>query len=281
MKRSKNGIKTTYYRIRRSYIIAFMALAGLVTAYACKKVVQVNLNTTAPQIVIEGEITNVPGPYIVRISKTVNFSADNKYPPVSGATVTITDSTVGHTETLRETDSGTYVTNFLNGIPKHSYFLSVIAEGKRYTAYSTMPATVHLDSVTFSANVGFNNKTQINAIVNFQDPPGLGNYYQFIETLNGKLVPNIFVFEDRLSDGKYIRQPLFNDSSYLQSGDTLGLKMYCVDKNIYNYFFTLIQVTGNNNFQTATPANPNTNISGGALGYFSAHTENEREAVIF
>jgi hypothetical protein len=48
--------------------------------------------------------------------------------------------------------------------------------------------------------------------------------------------------------------------------------MNCVDKNVYDYFFTLSGVTGNNGFQTATPANPVSNISNGALGYFSAHT---------
>jgi uncharacterized protein DUF4249 len=276
MNRSFNRIS------RYCLIVAMMMVCTCVLILqACKKVIQVNLNTTTPQIVIEGEVTNFPGPYMVRISKTVNFSASNVYPPVSGASVTITDSTTGLTDILKETDSGTYVTSQLKGKPKHSYYLSVNAEGQQYTANSTMPQEVHLDSVTFSENVGFDNKSQINAIVNFQDPPVLGNYYQFVETLNGRLVPNIFVFENRLSVGKYISQPLFNDSSYLQHGDTLGLNMYCIDKNIYNYFFTLIQVTGNNNFQTATPANPNTNISNGALGYFSAHTVTERQSVIF
>jgi hypothetical protein len=33
-----------------------------------------------------------------------------------------------------------------------------------------------------------------------------------------------------------------------------------------------MNVAAGNNFQTATPANPITNLSNGALGYFSAHT---------
>jgi hypothetical protein len=117
--------------------------------------------------------------------------------------------------------------------------------------------------------------------VNFQDPVGLGNYYQFTEQVNGRNIPNVFVFEDRLSDGRYIVQPLFNDSAYLQKNDTLVLTMNSVDQNIYNYFFTLANVTGNNNFQTATPANPNTNITGGALGYFSAHTTQKERIVVY
>jgi hypothetical protein len=67
----------------------------------------------------------------------------------------------------------------------------------------------------------------------------------------------------------------------LQSGDTLEVKMYCVDKNIYNYFFSLGQITGNNSFNSASPANPNSNLSNGALGYFSAHTVARQKLLVY
>jgi hypothetical protein len=258
-----------------------LTLCMVLAIAACKKVINVDLNNVAPQIVIEGEITNEQPPYQVKISKTVNFSADNTYPPVSGAIVKVTDSTTGRSFQFNETAPGLYTTAQLTGIPKHTYVLTVTAEGKQYTASSTMPGTVGLDSVTFAENTDFNNKKEINAVVNFQDPTAAGNNYQFTETLNGKAVPNIFVFEDRLSNGRYIVQPLYNDSAYLQKGDTLQLSMFCVDRNIYNYFFTLMNVTGNNNFQSATPANPNTNISNGSLGYFSAHTVNKLKLFVY
>jgi hypothetical protein len=248
-----------------------VAVASIAAA-ACKKVINVDLNNAAPQIVIEGEVTNTKGPYQVKISKTVDFSASNVYPPVTNATVVMTDSLSRVTETLQQTDSGVYVTKKIIGAPLHTYSINVTVDGKQYFAVSRMPKPVIMDSVTFALNYDFNNNRQINAVVNFQDPPGLGNYYQFTETLNGRLIPNVFVFEDRLSDARYIEQPLFNDSAYLQVNDTLLLTMNCVDKNIYDYFFSLANVTSNNNFQTATPANPTTNISNGALGYFSAHT---------
>jgi hypothetical protein len=258
--------------------LVFFAMLG---GNSCKKVIQVNLNDAAPQIVIEGEITNAPGPYHIKISQSVNFSATNTFPPVTGAIVRITDSTTGLDVALNETDSGVYTTpDAIEGIPEDTYKLSVIVDGKQYTASSTMPRQVNLDSISFEENIGFNNKEDIDAVVNFQDPAGLGNYYQFIESVNGRTIPNIFVFEDRLSDGKYIRQPLFNDSSYLQKNDTLTLAMYCVDENTYNYFNTLSEVTGNNSFQSATPANPNTNISNGALGYFSAHTATSQQKIV-
>jgi len=238
---------------------------------ACKKAIHVDLNNAASQLVIEGEIVNGGVPQ-VRLSRSVNFSASNSYPPVSGATVRVTDSNNTVTAVLRESAPGSYISKTFTGVPGHVYQLEVTADGKTYRASSKMPRIVPLDSVSFAVNTDFNNKQDINAIVNFQDPPGPGNYYQFTESVKGRLIPNIFVFEDRLSDGRYIEQPLFNDSAYLQRKDTLLLTMNCVDKNVYDYFYTLSGVTGNNNFQAATPANPNSNISNGALGYFSAHT---------
>jgi hypothetical protein len=264
----------------RCFLAPLLGLA-LLAGPACKKVVQLDLNNAAPQIVIEGEVINRNEPCTVRISKTVNFSASNTYPPVSGATVQVTDSSTGVTTDLMESSPGTYTTYAYSGIPGHIYNLRVLAEGKEYRASSTMPTPVLLDSVTFSRNTDFSNKQAINAIVDFQDPPGLGNYYQFTEYRNGRLIPNIFVFEDRLSDGRYIRQPLFNDSSYLQREDTMLLKMYCIDKPVFDYFNTLIPVTGNSGFQSATPANPISNISNGALGYFSAHTSSQERLEVY
>lgn len=248
---------------------------------ACKKVINVDLKSAAPQVVIEGNITDASSFYVVKVTKTVDFSADNVYPPVTNAVVTITDSTMNRTEQLQQPDSGIYVTSTIVGVSHHTYGLAVDIDGQRYTASSTMPARVPLDSITFAENVGFNNQLAINAVVNFQDPPGLGNYYMFTEYDNSRQIPDIFVFEDRLSDGRYIEQPLFNDSSYLQKGDTLVLTMDCIDVNVYNYFYTLMNVTGNNNFQSVTPANPISNISNGALGYFSAHTSQRIEMTVY
>jgi Domain of unknown function (DUF4249) len=256
-------------------------LLSVLLVTACKKVINVDLKNATPQIVIEGNVTDAPGVYVVFISKTVDVAADNIFPPVSDAAVTITDSTAHITEQLRQTDSGVYITDQIIGLPNHTYYLNVYEGNTVYSANSTMPERVPLDSITFAENIGFNNKEEINAIANFQDPAGVANYYWFTESVNSRLIPDVFVFEDRLSDGRYIEYPLYNDSAYLHQGDTLQLTMNCVDENTYNYFNTLINVTGGNNFQAVTPANPMTNLSNGALGYFSAHTTQQASIVVY
>ena len=256
-------------------------LPALLTVTACKKVIQTDLHSVAPQIVIEGEVTNGPAPYFVKISKTVDFSSSNDFPPVTDAIVQLTDTTNWISDSMVEASPGLYRSIEVGGVPHHTYRLDVAIGGNRYTSISTMPQTVRLDSVTFAQNIGFDNKLEINAVAHFQDPAGIANYYQFSESVNGRRVPDIFVFEDRLSDGRYIEYPLFNDSAYLAPRDTLTLTMNSIDASIYHYFFSLMGVSGNNNFQSATPTNPVSNITGGALGYFSAHTTGKVDIIVY
>lgn len=254
-------------------------LTGL-SLFSCKKIVTLNLNQVPAAIVIQGNVTNATGPTYVTISQPVDFYADNTFPPVSGATVVISDNN-GQIDTLSEVSPGTYASSSIEGAPGTTYQLSVTSQGQQYTATSTMPATVNLDSVTFEVNSGFGRK-QISAVANFQDPAGVKNYYQFVEYLNGtQLTKDLFVFDDRLSDGRYINYTLFNDSAYLQPGDQLEVDMYCIDSAVYSYFFQLLQSDGAGSFNTsASPANPTSNISHGAYGYFSAHTVTSRTEYI-
>lgn len=255
----------------------------LLTLFSRQKVVTVKLDAAPSQLVIEGNITDTQGPDTVRIMRSVNFYADNNFPGVSGATVTVADNT-GAKETLTEIPPGIYITKTLKGTPGNTYNLSVVINDTIYTAASTMPQPVNFDSVTFTTNSAFR-KGQITPLVNFQDPPGITNYYRFEQQING--VPfskDFFVFEDRLSDGRYIQWNLRMDSAYLSTGDLLKVNMYCVDKNDYNYFFQLFQSGGSGArsvFNTdASPANPSTNISNGAYGYFSAHTVRSKTVIV-
>ncbi len=249
--------------------------------YSCQKVVNLNLNTIPPQIVIQGEVTDSAGPYSITINKSVDFYAPNTFPPVSGAVVKLSDN-LGNQDSLIEYTPGIYSTTAFLGRPGRTYTLSVTVNGNTYTAISVMPMPVKLDSITFEQTSGFG-INQINAMVNFQDPPGVPNYYQFIEYINGKQFnKEIFIFDDRLSDGKYISTTLRTDSSYLNPGDALKVYMYSIDQNVYNYFLQLRQSSGTGAFNsTASPANPTTNITGGALGYFSAHTTQYQTITVY
>ncbi len=59
--------------MRSIKIKSFLFITSIVL-YSCTKVININLNDASPKIVIEGNVTNVAGPYQVQITQTVNFS---------------------------------------------------------------------------------------------------------------------------------------------------------------------------------------------------------------
>jgi len=240
---------------------------------SCKKEVNLNLDNAGPHIVIQGEITDAAGPYMVKINQSVSFKSENTFPAVSGASIKISDNE-GHTDSLTESSPGVYITHSLQGKPGNTYTMTVKVLDSLYTAASTMPFPVNFDSITFRETGAFGNKN-IRAVPNYQDPPGIKNYYLFNEYVNGLLQTNdIFVFDDRLSDGKYITRDLRTTDETMHEGDSLEVQMYCIDEPIFNYFNQLDESGGGGGAfnAAASPANPVSNISNGALGYFSAHT---------
>lgn len=260
-------------------IINTFIITAILFLYSCEKVIDIDLNNAPPQVVIEANITNEPGPYKVTVTQSVPFSNDNVYPPVTGAIVKITDNTAGVSNILTEASPGVYLTGSIEGVEGRNYSLEVQANGKTYTSNSTMPANVLLDSVNFYTNTFFG-ITITNPVPNYQDPSGRENYYLFKQTINSKPLKGLFVFDDRLSDGRYISTQLFNDSNYIEQSDTAEVEMWCIEKNIFNYFTQIIEAQGRGNSgPVANPSNPVSNISGGALGYFSAHTVQRRKSV--
>jgi hypothetical protein len=239
---------------------------------ACEEVVSIDYKTSSSQIVIEGNIYDEAGPYTIRISKSVAMDDPSIYPPVTGATVTINDH-AGNAEVLAETDSGIYQTSTLQGIPGRTYTLTVSTGGQTYTANSTMPSAVEIDTI-YSSKIDGTEMHQIN--VNFTDPADTKNYYRLVDIVNGKSLGNDLVASDELSQGKKIEGTLVYGKDDLKVGDTFTLWLETVDKGVYTYFNTANLSDQN----SATPANPISNISNKALGYFNACALRKKSIVI-
>ena len=253
-----------------TFLLIFIGLTS------CQKVINIDLNSVSPEIVIEGNITDKPGPYVVYVSQTVNFSDANEFPPVTGAIVTITDNT-GSTELLSESKPGEYITSTTHGTPGKTYTLSVTAKGKTYTASSSMANPVSIDSLVNKAE-GFGNENSWYARV--IDPAGIDNYYALFVSVNNVVQSNFSTSDDKQRDGDTIdfRIPIPRDVK-LEPGDSVNVILESIDKNVREYFRLLRQLN-RSGIQSAPPANPVNNITGGALGYFSAHSDRKKLLII-
>lgn len=248
------------------------ALTMMFLFFSCEEVVDVDLNNAEPQLVIEANVNDTTGPYYVYISKTVVFSQNNNFNGVGGAFVTLTDNT-GLKDTLSEVTTGIYETNTLTGRLGTSYSLFAIVEGKQYTSTSYLPFKTKLDSLytTTNGGGGFGNPNKIAVVPKYRDTPGVRNFYRFILYINGEQTNDYFVQNDANRDGQMFAQPL-RSRTEIKSGDLLTVEMQCIDENVYKYFYSLSLNFRKGLNQTQTPTNPPTNIAGGNLGYFNAHT---------
>ena len=240
---------------------------------ACKKVITVNLNSSSPRYVVEGNITDQAPPYQLTITRSVNFDEDNVFPTVSGAVVVITDVTANQADTLKETTPGNYKTNILTGTPGHTYKLYVNANNNIFTASSTMPTLVTLDSLYTQPSPFGGNHPQLVPL--YFDPVMKGNYYHFTEIKNDTVTDAVYIRSDRLINGQVVKTTLGGDG--LDHGDNITLTLECIDSSAYQYFYSLLQTKDQN---SATPANPISNMTGGCMGYFSAHTASSKSIVV-
>jgi hypothetical protein len=270
MKRSKDMIMNK---------ILVLVLSVLVLV-SCQKEIFIDLNTSDPKIVIEGEVMDMPGPYLVRLSRTVNFSEPNEFPPISDAIVIISDD-AGYSEQLFEFQNGIYMTHDIQGFAGRTYSLSVTIEGETFTAQSTMPARVPLDGVEvinsfYSSSQDPANNYLVTPL--YLDPPGIGNNYRIVQLVNGRICDSWTVQNDNLSDGLVNKRPIFGRDIELKPGDMLTVVLQSIEKPVYDYFYSLTESSGSGG--GATPANPVSNITGGALGYFSAHSMDSKTVTI-
>lgn len=126
-----------------------ISILFLITSIACVDEYWPELDKYEDLLVVDGFITNAPGPYTVKLS--ISSSVDNpSYIPYSGATVIISDQ-LGNNETLSETETGTYTTSpsGIQGIVGRKYRIEITStDGKNYaSSFVEMKTPVGIDSV--------------------------------------------------------------------------------------------------------------------------------------
>jgi Domain of unknown function (DUF4249) len=265
--------------MRLIIMLFFLSITAGISS--CNKVIELDLRDSKIQYVIEGLITDEPsGVCKVYLSKSKNFNEDNQFEKVSGAQVKVKDN--GTETVLTESQPGLYETSVIKGTPAHLYQLSVIIDNQTFTASCTMPQPVGMDTLYIAPGPFGQYKF---ATIGYTDPGNINNGYRFVQYVNGVKEPTIFWENDEFTDGQSIIMQLDasadekDDPRNIKTGDNVTIEMLTLDEPIYEYWYTLRSGGGDGNANTAAPANPLTNIQGGALGYFSAHTVRRKSVV--
>lgn len=260
------------------YIILAVLLMG---STACEKVIDIDLKNVEKKYVIEAVVTDEAGAAKVLISQTKNFSDDNDFNGIENALVTIKDND-GNSTTLQELSAGVYTDATLAGIPGETYTLSVKVGDETFTSSTTMPAKINMDSLYITEDYLFG-EIRKSANVDYIDPIGKGQSFRFIIYQNGVKSKSIYIQDDEYSDGKdqvvRLRSP-GEEEEEMKTGDIIKVEMLAIDPSVFKYWNSFLSGGASGSSSTASPANPTSNISGGALGYFSVHNVQSKTVTV-
>lgn len=269
-------------------ILKYISLTlSLLLFVSCEEVINVDLNTAPPRLVVDAAInwqkgTDGSTQKIILSTSTDYYS--NVIPKVSGASISIKNSTNDNFLFTEIPNTGEYIcTNFVPVIGE-TYTLTVSYNGETYTATETLQSVTPIDNVSQKDDGGFSGDEY--EIEVFYEDPIVKNFYLV------KFFPNIYkspsygVSSDEFSNGNQ-KKWTFSEED-LEKGNTIAITHYGISEAYYNYMNKLISVSGGDGggpFQT-TPATVRgnilntTNIENYAFGYFSLSEVDSRNYTI-
>lgn len=256
-------------------LIMVFATAG------CEKVIDVELNTADPQLVIEANMLQGDHLLDVRISQTTSYFTPEPAVAIDDATVTL-NYAENHSRDVLYLIDGQYQV-VLDAPSNTEYTLTVNWNGKQYTATSYLPKVVPIDSLTSEewegGFGGFGSSSQDEYVVycQFQDPAESRNYYRLTYEVNGRPADptDIQIFNDENSNGEEISIPIGFGRLRFLVGDQVEVHLISFDEAAYDYFLTLSDIVsggGNPTGGSAAPGNPVNNWSDTILGHFTAYS---------
>lgn len=256
-------------------------IALLIFLINCQETVFLELDSAPPRLVIEGKITDQPGPYTVQLSYSSTFNTTGVAPELSEAEVVVSDDR-GNEETLVRTGAGTYQTVALQGQIGTTYTLEVTYEGTSYAATSYLGPVGGIDSlvINYSDESSIREEGYYVSIYAQKSVPDQLNYYRW------KLYEN-----DSLLNG---RQYLIVDSDEFAAtiegiefdyafdlGDTVKCETESLTKEAFDYFVQLNTILNRDGVvMKSRNINPPTNFTPEVLGIFQTSAVSSAEAVI-
>jgi len=136
----------------RFYTLLFLALFSSLLFYSCEEVINPELESASPVLVIDAWLNNAPGPQQIYITRTQPYFENLAPPGVSGATVIVSDQN-GKIYNFSESKPGLYVWvpagTEVFGTVGLKYTLSVQAGAESFIAEARMGRVPKIDSITF------------------------------------------------------------------------------------------------------------------------------------
>ncbi len=228
--------------------LTVISLITLVLTVSCEDPIEIDIPDGPERLVVEGWITDQPGPYEIKLSVTNNFNDSAPNPKVENALVSVMDNLGGVFEFV-EISSGTYVSSseWKGQVDVQYTCMIILPDGTEIISTpEPLNAVPEIDSLfykeVFPANI-------VDGIIQeefflgstIQDPANMDNFYRWRITQNGNPlidVESIIIFSDRFVDGNdfqlEVPQLLFGRL------DTIIVRQESISEKAFDYYDLLI-----------------------------------------
>lgn len=259
-------MKNLKYILLTLFIIVFSS---------CEDVVDVDLKTAAPRLVIDASIVWQKGSLgnnqKIKLTTTTSYY-QTEAPVVSGATVFIIDSNNTVFSFVENAETGEYLCDNFVPVLNANYELTVIYDGQTYTATETLKPVPAIDKVEQRNDGGFSGE-DIELKTYITDNGTTTDFYLWKYEPSFAVIPTYYVNDDEFLQGNQFSD--FYTSEDLESGQTVAISVYGISKTYYNYMNILLSISnGGGPFSTPTATLRGnivnqTNFDNYALGFFS------------
>ena len=212
-----------------------------ITIYSCEDVIDLDLNTSQPKLIIEASINWVKetsgNEQEIKLSLSAPFY-DFETPPANNAQISVFDNNGNQFIFIEEGLTGIYKNDTFIPVLNAEYTLEINYEGEVYTGTEVLKSVVSIDYVEQKDDVGFTGEeTELKAY--YTDPENEENYYLFEFNNNFSAYPTLEVYKDEFTDGNQIFG--FYTDEDLTTGHEVIIKNQGISKAFYEYMFILLQ----------------------------------------
>lgn len=222
------------------YLLIFLSFTFL----SCEDVVEVDLNNSAPKLVIDASIKWQKGTagneQVIRLTTTGDYYL-NTVPVVNGAVVTVTDSNGVVFTFIENSGTGNYICTNFNPVLNETYTLHVTALGQTYTATDKLYPVPQITTVEQRNDGGFVGE-DIELKFNFQDNATEENFYLEQYNVPFRPFPLYGVFNDEFTNGNNMFSLIFDED--FEAGQNITFTLHGISEGYHNYMNILIGISG-------------------------------------
>jgi hypothetical protein len=261
-------------------------------AWACEETIRLDIRQTAPRVVVEGLVLEGAEGHFVKLTRTAGFYQTGSTPRITNALVQISDSEgnvfpMVHNPGNHPDSLGVYLPeSSLVGVAGRSYTLRVEVEGEVYEGSDDLLPIQPIDSLTTRQNPREKLDPEepgryYEVLLYAKEPQETRDYYLFKFYRNDSIMNSngLFVY---VADDTAIGERINGIPApvYFKEGELARVEIYSLSRTAFRFFFELnTLLTNDGGMFGPPPANPRTNLSNGALGFFQTSAR-ARESIL-